>query len=53
VEWREDDSVFSVVRTVTQVTQSKFSPIFGPVVRGRQWLTRRRYVRSLLPARRA
>ena len=51
VEWREDDSVFALVRTVTQVAQGRAYRLLTPLIRLRQWMLRRHYVRSLLPAR--
>jgi uncharacterized protein (UPF0548 family) len=53
VEWREDDGVYSVVRSVSRVSLGRWSTIMSPLVRLRQWITRRQYVRSLLPARTA
>lgn len=53
VEWRDDDSVWSVVRTVTAVAEGRKYFYLTPLIRLRQWLQRRQYVRSLLPARTA
>jgi uncharacterized protein (UPF0548 family) len=53
VEWREDDSVWSVVRSVTAVADGRKYFYLSPLIRLRQWLQRRQYVRSLLPARTA
>lgn len=53
VEWREDDSVWSVVRSVTSIADGRKYAYLTPVIRLRQWLQRRQYVRSLLPARTA
>lgn len=53
VEWREDDSVWSVVRSVTAVAEGRKFFFLTPLIRLRQWLQRRQYVRSLLPARTA
>jgi uncharacterized protein (UPF0548 family) len=53
VEWREDDSVWSVIRSVTAVAEGRKYLYLTPLVRLRQWLQRRQYVRSLLPARSA
>lgn len=51
VEWREDDSVWCVVRSVTSIAEGRKYTYFSPLIRLRQWLQRRQYVRSLLPAR--
>lgn len=51
VEWREDDSVWSVVRSVTAIAEGRKFFYLTPFIRLRQWLQRRHYVRSLLPAR--
>lgn len=53
VEWRDDDSVWSVVRTVTAIAEGRKFFYLSPLIRLRQWLQRRQYVRSLLPARTA
>ena len=53
VEWRDDDSVWSVVRSVTAIAEGRKFKLLAPAIRLRQWLQRRQYVRSLLPARTA
>lgn len=53
VQWHEDDSVVLSVRTVTQIALGRRWALVTPIIRLRQWLTRRQYVRSLLPARAA
>lgn len=53
VEWREDDSVWAVMRSVTAVAEGRKYVLLTPLIRVRQWLQRRQYVRSLLPARTA
>lgn len=53
VEWREDDSVWAVMRSVTAVADGRKYLFLTPLIRFRQWLQRRQYVRSLLPARTA
>ena len=53
VEWREDDSVWSVVRSVTAIAGGRKFTFLSPMIRLRQWLQLRQYVRSLLPARTA
>lgn len=53
VEWREDDSVWAVMRSVTAVAEGRKFLFLTPLIRLRQWLQRRQYVRSLLPARTA
>ena len=53
VEWRDDDSVWSVVRTVTAIAEGRKYFYLSPLIRIRQWLQRRQYVRSLLPSRTA
>lgn len=51
VEWLADDSVVLFVRTVTQIASGRMYKLLAPIIRLRQWLMRRQYVRSLLPAR--
>lgn len=51
VEWREDDSVIAVVRTVTRIGQRRWCRFLSPLIRLRQGMVRHRYVRALLPAR--
>lgn len=51
VEWRDDDSVWSVVRSVTAIAEGKKYFYLSPLIRLRQWMQRREYVRSLLPTR--
>ncbi|MDH6532887.1 uncharacterized protein (UPF0548 family) [Aurantimicrobium minutum] len=53
VEWREDDSVWAVMRSVTAVAEGRKYRFLAPLIRFRQLLQRRQYVRSLLPARTA
>lgn len=53
VEWRDDDSVWSVVRSVTAIAEGKKYFYLSPLIRLRQWMQRREYVRSLLPTRTA
>jgi uncharacterized protein (UPF0548 family) len=53
VEWREDDSVWAVMRSVTAIAEGRKFLFLSPLIRFRQWLQRRQYVRSLLPARTA
>lgn len=53
VEWRDDDSVWCVVRSVTALAHGKKYLFLTPLIRLRQWLQLRQYVRSLLPARTA
>jgi len=53
VQWHSDDSVVLSVRTVTQIAAGRTWALLAPVIRLRQWMTRRQYVRSLLPARAA
>ena len=53
VEWRDDDSVVLSVRTVTQIAAGRSWAMAAPLIRLRQWMARRQYVRSLLPARAA
>lgn len=51
VEWRQDDSVVALVRTVTQVAPGRMNAMLSPLIRLRQRSLRRHYVRALLPAR--
>ena len=51
VEWREDDSVWAVVRSVTSIAEGRKYAWSAPLIRVRQWWLRRHYVRALLPAR--
>ena len=53
VEWRDDDTVWSVVRTVTAIPHSRFSSIRAPFIRSRQFVQLRQYVRALSPNRQA
>lgn len=53
VEWREDDSVWCVVRSVTAIAEGRKYFWATPLIRLRQWWLRRHYVRSLLPVRTA
>lgn len=53
VEWREDDTVWSVVRTVTSIPRTRFSWLRTPLIRLRQFLQLRQYVRALSPNRQA
>lgn len=53
VEWRDDDSVWAVMRSVTAIAEDQKYRLLSPLIRFRQWLQRRQYVRSLLPARTA
>lgn len=53
VEWRDDDSVWSVVRSVTAIAEGKKYFYLSPLIRLRQWMQRREYVRALLPTRTA
>jgi len=51
VEWREDDSVWAVVRTVTSIPVSRWRWVIGPLIRLRQLIQLRANVRALSPAR--
>ncbi len=51
VEWREDDSVVAILRTVTQVAPGRMRAVVTPFIRFRQWMLRRQYIRALLPVR--
>lgn len=51
VEWREDDSVWAVVRSVTSVPQSRWRWALLPLIRLRQLIQLRANVRALSPAR--
>lgn len=53
VEWREDDTVWSLVRTVTEIPRTRFSRLGAPAIRLRQYLQLRQYVRALSPNRQA
>lgn len=51
VEWREDDSVWALYRSVTSIPRMRFSWLLAPAIRGRQLLQRRHYARALSPNR--
>jgi uncharacterized protein (UPF0548 family) len=51
LEWRDDDSVWAVVRSVTSVPSSRWSWALAPLIRFRQQLQLRANVRALSPAR--
>lgn len=51
IEWRDDDSVWAIVRSVTQVPASRWRWVNAPLIRLRQLLQLRANVRALSPAR--
>lgn len=51
IEWRDDDSVWAVVRSVTQVPASRWRSVLEPLIRLRQKIQLRANVRALAPAR--
>lgn len=51
LEWRSDDAVVFVLVTVTQIASQPLMQLMTPIIHFRQWMMRRQYVRSLLPAR--
>ena len=51
VEWRDNDEVYCVVRTVTGIVVEKKLSFLKPLIRLRQYLQIRRYIKSLTPAR--
>jgi uncharacterized protein (UPF0548 family) len=51
IEWRDDDSVWAIVRSVTQVPAARWRWALLPVVRLRQIIQLRANVRALSPAR--
>lgn len=53
VEWREDDTVWALVRTVTAIANSRKAQLLMPLIRLRQYLQLRQYVRALSPNRQA
>jgi len=53
IEWRDDDSVWSVARSVTSIPESRYRWVLGPLIRLRQVLQLRLSVRALTPARQA
>jgi uncharacterized protein (UPF0548 family) len=53
VEWREDDTVWSQVTTVTQLNSHWSIKLIAPVVRLREHLLRIRYTRALNPVKSA
>jgi uncharacterized protein (UPF0548 family) len=53
IEWREDDSVWAVVRSVTQIADSRWKWALTPFIRLRQLVQLRASVRALSPARQA
>jgi uncharacterized protein (UPF0548 family) len=53
VEWRDDDSVWAVVRSVTTIPESRYRWALAPIIRLRQRIQVRLSVRALTPARQA
>jgi uncharacterized protein (UPF0548 family) len=53
VEWRPDDTVWAVVRTVTAIGEGRKLQILRPLIRLRQFLQLRQYARALSPNRQA
>ena len=53
IEWRDDDSVWAVVRSVTEIPASRWRWALAPVIRLRQAMQLRANVRALSPARQA
>jgi uncharacterized protein (UPF0548 family) len=53
LEWRDDDSVWAIVRTVTSVPTTRWSWAVSPLIRIRQLIQLRSNVRALSPARQA
>lgn len=51
VEWRDDDSVWFVLRTITAITENRKYSYLAALIRMKQLFQRRRYIRALLPAR--
>ena len=51
LEWRADDSVWAIVRSVTSVPESRWRWALMPLIRLRQQLQMRANVRALSPAR--
>jgi len=53
VEWRSDDTVWAVVRTVTSIGEGRTLAVLSPLIRLRQFLQLRQYARALSPNRQA
>jgi uncharacterized protein (UPF0548 family) len=53
VEWRDDDSVWFVLRAVTAIAEERKFSYLTALIRFRQLLQRRQYIRALLPVRSA
>lgn len=53
VEWRPDDTVWAVVRTVTAIGAGRKLSVLRPLIRIRQYLQLRQYARALSPNRQA
>jgi uncharacterized protein (UPF0548 family) len=53
IEWRDDDSVWAIVRSVSQIPESRWKWALTPAIRLRQALQLRANVRALSPARQA
>jgi len=51
VEWREDDGVWTVVRSVTAIAPTRPYKLLTPAIRLWQWYRRRHYARVLAPVR--
>ncbi len=51
IEWRPDDSVWAIVRTVTSIPASRWRWALAPLIRLRQRMQLRANVRALSPAR--
>lgn len=51
VEWRDDDSVWSVYVAITAIGSRGTFRLMTPFIRMRQWMLRRQYIRALLPNR--
>jgi uncharacterized protein (UPF0548 family) len=53
VEWRADDTVWAVVRSVTAIGQGRNTRLLSPLIRFRQFMQLRQYARALSPNRQA
>lgn len=51
LEWRDDDTVWAFVRSVTSIPESRWRAVLVPLIRLRQKLQLRSSVRALSPAR--
>lgn len=53
VQWRDDDTVWAFVTSITQIPVMRWRFLKYPLIRLRQFVARRHFVRALSPARQA